>query len=178
MKTLFLLRHAKSDWADPDQRDVDRPLNARGRAAARAMGEELRRLGLAADRIACSPARRAVETLALVADGYRGRMPVVQEPRLYLAAVETLMEIIRGTDDSHASLLLVGHNPGLQVLTLLLAKDAPMRGDVSAKYPTAALAEVKFDVERWGEATPHAGRLERFLRPRDLVQRGGGSSRA
>ena len=79
MKTLFLLRHAKSDWAGPALSDFERPLNARGRKAARAMGREFRRLGLAAERILASPAARVVETLERVAEGYGGRMPVEHE---------------------------------------------------------------------------------------------------
>jgi len=169
MKTLFLLRHAKSDWADPDQTDFDRPLNARGRAAARAMGQELRRLGLAAQLILCSPARRASETLLLVAEGYGGRMPVVHEPRLYLAGVETLLGIVRATDDAHTSLLIVGHNPGLHGLTSLLSEDSPLRRQMFEKYPTCALAELRIDLKSWKELSPATGSLERFLRPRDLV---------
>lgn len=169
MKTLFLLRHAKSDWADPDQHDFDRPLNARGRKAARAMGRELRRLKLAADQIIASPAARTIETLALLADGYGGRMKIEEDERLYLASADTLFGIVRAADDRRRSLLLVGHNPGLHQVTLGLVRESPERAEVAAKYPTGALAEIAFDVERWGEIAPASGRLARFLRPRDLA---------
>ena len=119
MKTLFLLRHAKSDWP-AGVRDFDRPLNARGKAAALAMGRELRRLGPAADQILASPAARVVDTLAMVADGYGGRMAVNFHEDLYLAPPETLLGVIRAADDRKGSLLVVGHNPGLQHLALRL----------------------------------------------------------
>ena len=169
MKTLFLLRHAKSDWADPDQSDFDRPLNARGRKAARAMGRELRRLGLAADQILASPAARVAETLALLADGYGARMPIDEDERLYLASADALLRIARNTDDRHSSRLLVGHNPGLHDLTLRLAQDGPGRAEVVAKYPTGALAEIAFNVDQWAEIAPASGQLARFVRPRDLA---------
>jgi phosphohistidine phosphatase len=169
MKTLFLLRHAKSDWANPDTRDFDRPLNARGRKAARAMGGELRRLGLAADHIIASPAARVAETLTLLADGFGGRMPVQENERLYLASADTLFGIIRAADDRCPSLLLAGHNPGLHQVTLGLVEASPERTEVAAKYPTGALAEIVFAIERWAEIASGSGRLARFIKPRDLA---------
>lgn len=166
MKTLFLLRHAKSDWP-AGARDFDRPLNARGKAAALAMGEELRRLGLAADHILASPAARVEETLAMVADGYGGRMAVNFHEDLYLAAPETLLGFIRETEDRHERLLVVGHNPGLQRLALQLDAAGPAHDMIAAKYPTGALTEIELPVERWAE-TEEPGRILRFLRPRDL----------
>ncbi len=172
MKTLFLLRHAKSDWADLDQQDFDRPLNARGRKAALAMGRELRRLGLAADRIIASPAARVRETLALLAEGYGARMPIDEDERLYLAGVETLLMIARSADDGRESLLLVGHNPGLHNLAVRLVREGAGRADVAPKYPTGALAEIVFGVDRWADIASASGRLNRFLRPRDLAADG------
>jgi len=168
MKTLFLLRHAKSDWRDSEQNDFDRPLNARGRRAARAMGRELRRLRLAADHIVASPAARVAETLALLADGYGGRMEIRGDERLYLASADTLLAVARAADERHRSLLLVAHNPGLHMLTLTLVRDGLEQADVTAKYPTGALAAIVFDVDRWAEVRPGSGCLARFLRPRDL----------
>lgn len=166
MKTLFLLRHAKSDYPS-GTRDFDRPLNPRGRAAALKMGEELRRLGLAADHILASPAARVKETLGLVSDGYGGRMPVDYREDLYLAAPETLIALIAATDDDHDGLLIVGHNPGLQQLALQLGGDGPARDAILAKYPTGALTEIALPVDRWAEVE-EPGPIIRFLRPRDL----------
>lgn len=166
MKTLFLLRHAKSDYP-PGARDFDRPLNPRGRAAAVKMGEELRRLGLAADHILASPAARVMETLALVSDGYGGRMPVDYREDLYLAAPEALLGFIAATDDEHRRLLIVGHNPGLRQLALQLGIAGSAHDAILAKYPTGALTEIALPIARWADID-EPGEILRFLRPRDL----------
>lgn len=166
MKTLFLLRHAKSDYP-PGTRDFDRPLNPRGRRAAETMGRELRRLGLAADHILASPAARVMETLAMLADGYGGRMAVNFHEDLYLASPETLLAFIRQIEDRCDRLLVVGHNPGLQQLALQLGAAGPAYYSILAKYPTGALTEITLSVERWSDVA-EPGRIKRFLRPRDL----------
>jgi phosphohistidine phosphatase len=168
MKILTLLRHAKSDWDDPSQRDFDRPLNARGRAAAMAMGEELRRLGLAFDRVVASPSRRTTETLERLGRSY-GPLPVTYDERVYLASVPTLLRIVQSADDARDQLMIVGHNPGMEQLTLGLARDGELRDRAAAKFPTGALAELRFDVVSWSEADDGAGTLARFIRPRDLA---------
>jgi len=166
VKSLFLLRHAKAELGA--DRDVDRALNPLGRRAALAMGEELRRLGLAADHILASPAIRVAETLALLADGYGGRMPIDYREDLYLASPETLLAHIQAVDDEHESLLIVGHNPGLQHLALILAAEGELRARIIVKYPTGALTEIELPVERWCDVDEGRGRIARFLRPRDL----------
>jgi len=169
MKILYLLRHAKSDWADPALGDFDRPLNARGRKAARAMGRELKRLGLAADRILASPAARVVETLEGVAEGYGGRMAVDYDRHLYLAPAETLLDLVREADDVHGRLLIVGHNPGMEQLALLLARGGALRDRLAAKYPTGALAQISLPAAHWRDVDRGSGTLDLFLRPRDLA---------
>jgi phosphohistidine phosphatase len=169
MKTLFLLRHAKSDWGGPAVSDFDRPLNARGRKAARAMGRELRLRGLAAERILASPAARVVETLALVAEGYGGRMPVDYDQRLYLAPAEALLDFVRASDDAHERLLIVGHNPGLEQLATMLAQPGDLRAGVAEKFPTGALTRIALSAEVWRDVAPGGGGLDLFLRPRDLA---------
>lgn len=166
MKTLFLLRHAKSGYPS-GVRDFDRPLDARGRMAAEAMGRELRRLSLAADHIIASPAARVMETLALITDGYGARMPVDYREELYLASPETLRGFVTRADDVHDRLLIVGHNPGLQQLALRLGAAGPAHDSILAKYPTGALTEIALPVDHWSEAAM-PGRIVRFLRPRDL----------
>jgi phosphohistidine phosphatase len=170
MKTLFLLRHAKSSWVEPGQRDFERPLNARGQAAAHALGRELRRLGLAADHILASPARRVVETLDALAQGYGGRMMVQYEPKIYLASAALLLDLVHRAEDSHQGLMIAGHNPGMAELTLMLSGAGAERDQVAAKYPTGALAELHFTGESWRDVAPGTGSLARFLRPRDLDQ--------
>ena len=170
MKTLTLLRHAKSGWDVRALRDFDRPLNARGRKAARTMGREMRRLGLAFDRVLASPAARVTETLTELAQGYGGAVDTALDETIYLAPVETLLALVRATDDSDARLLLVGHNPGMEQLALLLSGAGTLREEIAAKYPTGALAEIGFEVAHWRDVAPGEGRLARFIRPRELAE--------
>jgi phosphohistidine phosphatase len=169
MKTLTLLRHAKSDWDDAVQRDFDRPLNPRGRRAARTVGREMKRLGLRFDLCIASPAVRVRETLGEVEAAFGPLSPSFDQ-RIYLADPDALLELVRAAPEVANSLLLVGHNPGLEMLTLSLAAAgvSPLRGDVEIKYPTATLAELSLPVERWADVTPARAQLIRFIRPRDL----------
>lgn len=171
MKTLTLLRHAKSSWADPGARDFDRPLNQRGRDAAQAIGREMRALGLAFDAIVTSPAARAVETLAEAGKTYGRSLAAREDERVYLAPPSTLLKIVAETDDRIDRLLLVGHNPGFELLAALLTDgdETQARADMAKKYPTAALAEIAFPVDHWKDAAPGRGQLVRFIKPRDLV---------
>ncbi|MBV9884713.1 MAG: histidine phosphatase family protein [Sphingomonadaceae bacterium] len=167
MKTLTLLRHAKSGWDDPSLSDFQRPLNARGRGAARAMGREMRALGLAFDRVVASPAARVTETIDGLGESYGPLAPVYDES-VYLASLDTLLDLVRATDDAHATLLIVGHNPGMERLALLLSRGGPLHDEIALKYPTGALAEIAFPVAHWREVGESKGVLARFLRPRDL----------
>jgi len=170
VKTLTLLRHAKSGWDDPVQRDFDRPLNDKGRRAAAAMGREMRRLGLRFDRVIASPAVRVAETLDAVAEGYGARLVPEWERRIYMASDATLAELIREQPDTAERLLLVGHNPGLEDLVLLLVprSDDGLRDTVEDKYPTASLTELTFACDRWANVAEGGATLARFVRPRDL----------
>jgi phosphohistidine phosphatase len=167
MKILTLLRHAKSGWDDPSLSDFARPLNARGRGAARAMGREMRALGLAWDRILASPAARVTETIDGLAESY-GQLAPVYDENVYLASLDTLLEIVRATDDIHETLLLVGHNPGMERLALLLSRGGPLHDEIALKYPTGALTEIALPVDHWRDTGESAGTVTRFLRPRDL----------
>jgi len=169
MKTLTLLRHAKSSWGDPSRSDFDRPLNDRGRKAARAMGREMRRLRLAYDLILASPAARVTETLNELAQGYGGAVATVQDERIYLASPDTLLTLVRAVGDDLRSLLLVGHNPGMGLLALRLGRPGGLHDLIAAKYPTGALTEIAFEVEHWRDVAEGTGTLARFIRPRDLV---------
>lgn len=168
MKSLTLLRHAKSTWDDPVARDFDRPLNKRGRRAARTVGREMRDKGLAFDRVLASPAVRVVETIGEVESAY-GRLDPAFDQRIYLASPETLLDIVRSLPDSVDRLLLVGHNPGLEMLALALTRaGGALRDEAEIKYPTATLAEIQLPASRWGEVAESSGTLLHFIRPRDL----------
>jgi phosphohistidine phosphatase len=169
MKKLTLLRHAKSASGPLTMRDFDRPLNGRGRRGARAIGREMRKLGLAFDAILASPAQRALETVAEVSAEF-GPVAAAYDQRLYLADLHSLFEIVRETGDEADRLLLVGHNPGLEMLALALAETdgGPLRRSIEVKYPTGSLAEIALDVQHWREVAPGSGRITHFIRPRDL----------
>lgn len=170
MKILTLLRHAKSGWDDPVSRDFDRPLNKRGRKAARIVGRELRALGLEFDAVIASAAVRVVETLDDLADGYGRALEPEHDAALYLASPAVLLERVHGVDDGVGRLLLVGHNPGLEQLAQLLtgAGSAELRAELEVKYPTATVAEIRLPAERWADVAAGTGTLTRFIRPRDL----------
>ena len=168
MKTLILLRHAKSGWDDPVARDFDRPLNPKGQRAAVAMGRHMKSLGLAFDQVIASPAVRVVETLEQVRAGYGGDLAPQWDKRIYLASAATLLDLVHEFPDAADTVLMAGHNPGLEELVLGLVPGGALRGDVEAKFPTASLAEIHFEVERWQDIDPGEGELLRFTRPRDL----------
>jgi phosphohistidine phosphatase len=170
MKTLTLLRHAKSGWDGPAGGDFERPLNAKGRKAARTIGRELRALGIGFDAILASPAVRVVETVADVAEGYGEAIRPVYDPALYLASPATLLRLVRSADDRVDRLLVIGHNPGLERLAMLLTQEEGngMRSRLAEKYPTATVAEISFPVGHWRDVAEGSGRVARFIRPRDL----------
>lgn len=170
MKILTLLRHAKSGWNDPVARDFDRPLNRRGRKAAQTIGQEMRARHLSFDRVVASPAVRVVETISDVVDGYGRPIRPDYDERLYLAPVTTLLDVIRETNDEVERLLIVGHNPGLELLAMFLTRDDGngLRDEVAIKYPTATLAEIKLPVDGWTDVDEGIGHLQTLVRPRDL----------
>lgn len=171
MKRLTLLRHAKSGDDGLVARDFDRRLNAKGRRAARAIGRHLRESGARFDTVIASPAVRVAETIEEVAAGY-GPGPAPDWRRgVYLASAEELLELVKDAPEASESLLLVGHNPGLEELVLLLvpaAAPGARREAVEEKYPTASVAQIDLDVAHWDEARGGVGRLVSFVRPRDL----------
>lgn len=170
MKTVTLLRHAKSDWSDSVSRDFDRPLNGRGRRAARLMGDWARQNGLSFDTILASPAARVTETIDLFIEGYKTALDTRWDRRIYLASSVTLLDLLRELPDGLGSVLMVGHNPGLQDLILdTVPEDGSdkLRQAVDAKYPTASLAILCFDTDKWHNVGKPA-RLTAFIRPRDL----------
>ncbi|MCT8000989.1 histidine phosphatase family protein [Sphingomonas sanguinis] len=168
MKTLTLLRHAKSSWDDPVSRDFDRPLNAKGRRAAAMIGRHLKSLDLQFDHIVASPAIRVMETLDEVWGGYGRTLAPVWDKAMYLASAPSLLDRVHALPDEADHVLLVGHNPGLEDLVLELALDSELRERVEDKYPTATVAQMTLPITRWAEVQPHSATLVAFIRPRDL----------
>lgn len=174
LKTLSLLRHAKARRDLADVEDFERPLAPRGMEAAPLMGRYLRETGARPDLVICSPALRTVQTahLALAALG-EPQPPVRFEPRIYEAETATLLEVVRQADPAARHVLMIGHNPGFQELVLLLVGDNPADAGspLIANFPTAALAMLALDVERWADAAAERGRVIDFVTPRALGQR-------
>jgi phosphohistidine phosphatase len=169
VRTLYVLRHAKSDWGDASLRDFDRPLNGRGRKAAKAMGQEMRERGLAPDLVLLSPSARTTETLARVEEGFGASFEKVEEPNIYLAESGALADLIRSAPAKSERLMVVGHNPGMQELVRALANGPQdLRAEAAAKFPTGALAEISFDVSKWSDVAPGSGFIRNFVKPREL----------
>lgn len=174
MLTLSLLRHAKSAWDDPTLDDFERPLAKRGVTAARKVGAYLAREGLCPRLVLCSGAVRTRATLALLLAGHDGNTPeLIYDDALYLALPAMLLGRVRAFEPSVLHAMLIGHNPGMHALALELTGGGT-RDDVEAlatKFPTAALAVLTFEADRWSGVKPAAGRLERFVMPRTLGSR-------
>lgn len=163
MKTLLLMRHAKSSWADPGQPDFERPLNERGRGAAPLMGRFLRRQATNIDAVVCSPAARARETAALALAAAGCTCGVRYDARIYEASAARLLAVVNDIAEPAATVLVVGHNPGMEEFVRLLT------GARGERMPTAAVACVALDVAAWREVRPQAGRLAWLVRPKELA---------
>ena len=171
MKILGLFRHAKSDWHDAKARDFDRPLNARGRKGARIMGRQIVQYGQTWDRIIASPAVRSAETIEIASGGAPGLLPINWDRRVYLASSATLLDVLREQDAGLNAVLLVGHNPSLEVVIFDLVPDdgsSPLRDVVEEKFPTAAFAVLELDIDDWADLTEGSARLVHLKRPRDV----------
>lgn len=169
MRTLYILRHAKSDWGNESLRDFDRPLNGRGRKAAKAMGCEMRERGIAPDLVLLSPSARTTETLARVEEGFGAEFEKVEEQSIYLAEAGTLLDLIKSAPAKSERLMVVGHNPGMQELVRALANGPPnLLEEARTKFPTGALVEISFDVSDWPDVSPGRGSIRSFLKPREL----------
>lgn len=142
MKTLLLLRHAKSSWKHPELADHDRALNKRGKRAAPLMGALLEDENLIPDLVLCSSAVRAHHTALLVAKACNYMGKIEQTRRLYLAEPQAYIEGLRQVADDHARVLVVGHNPGLETLIETLTGEAIV-------MPTAALAYIELSLKSW-----------------------------
>jgi phosphohistidine phosphatase len=170
MTRLAVLRHAKSSWDQPGLDDFDRPLNDRGWQAARRMGLELKHRGLNFDLVLASSAARVRQTIEGMAEHFDFRAEIRFETEIYLADEGTLAALVAALPDSAKAALLVGHNPGLERLLLLLARDDKkgLRQSVQEKFPTAALAVVDFSSQHWADVAARTGEIVELILPREL----------
>ena len=163
MKTLLLLRHAKSSWKETELADHDRPLNQRGRRTAPRIGEFLQAEDLVPDLILCSTAVRAHTTALLVAEACAYGGEIKQLRSLYLAGLPAYVEAVRQVSDEHSCLLVVGHNPGVELLIKALTGE-------TAAMPTAALACMELALKHWGDLNKNTEcKLVNVWRPKEAA---------
>ena len=144
MKTLILMRHAKSSWKDPDLVDHQRPLNKRGKKNAPEMGRRLKKKGSTPDAIVSSDARRALDTAAAVAAKLNlSANAIHQSEALYHASPDRILDVIRQIPDKWKRVMVVGHNPGFTELANRFVAH-PI-----ANIPTAGIVELRFDAPSW-----------------------------
>lgn len=167
MKRLLLLRHAKSDYP-AGVSDHERPLAPRGQRDAPRMGREIARRGLLPDHVIASTARRTRETLGLL-EGSLGQHTLHFERAIYEAPSEAILRVIRAVAPEVRTLMIVGHNPGLEQVAAFLTRGAGTVADpLSGKFPTGALAVLDFEVEDWAQIAGHQANLHLFLAPKML----------
>jgi len=164
MKTLLILRHAKSSWDNPELRDFDRPLNLRGQKAARLMGNVIYKYGLQPDLFVSSPAKRAKQTVARVKETVQSNAKIKFDKRIYEASPATLRQVISELDNEIEKVLLVGHNPGLEGFIKFLTSETQV-------MPTAALAELNLNIEKWTDISAGCGSLKLLIRPKDEIKK-------
>jgi len=169
---ILLLRHAKSAWDNPGLQDHDRPLAERGLLAAPAMGRHFVGSDLRIDRIASSTAERAWATARLFRDDFDAQISLTRRRDLYHADSSSLLRIAleeAGRNDK-ASIMLVGHNPGMHNLAVRLGGEGEpsQLASLQVKFPTAALAEFDLSIKAMVDVRQATGRLLRYVRPKDL----------
>ncbi len=163
MRTLYLLRHAKSSWKDVTLPDFDRPLKDRGRKAAKRIGKYLTREKLSDPLVLCSPAMRTRETAEIVLKHANLRVEVRYVEQIYEASLRDLVQVVSEIPDDKQVAIMIGHNPGFEELLAYLTGEG-------RRMPTAALAKIKFDVESWKDIKEDQGTLEWFVTPRELEE--------
>jgi phosphohistidine phosphatase len=161
MKTLYLLRHAKSSWDDPGLKDFDRPLNKRGLKAAPKIGAYMLKEKIRPGIILSSPALRAKQTTTMACERAGLSSLINFDERIYEASVQRLFEIVTGFADEIDTAMMVGHNPGFEELLSALTGE-------SQRMPTAALARINLKIEKWSELTGGCGNLKWVIRAKDL----------
>ena len=163
MRTLYLLRHAKSSWKDETLPDYDRPLKDRGRKAAKRIGRYLAAEKLKDPIVVCSPAVRTRETADIVLRQANLRVEVRFEERIYEASLRDLVHVVSEIPDEKQVAIMIGHNPGFEELLAYLTGEG-------RRMPTCALAKIKFEVEGWKDIKEDAGTLDWFVTPKELEE--------
>ena len=170
MKTIFLLRHAKSSWDDVRLDDFDRPLSSRGIKSCKKMGKYLKKNKLIPDIVYCSSAIRAKQTWEVVNRIVEIKENILYEDSLYMSDFSNFINIIKKTKNNFKNLMIVSHNPGIENLALELSKDKnnEIYEKINIKFPTGALIIIKFDLNNWSKVDCKKGKLYEFIKPKEL----------
>jgi phosphohistidine phosphatase len=175
VKRLILLRHAKAVPMAPDLEDHDRVLAERGRNDAARMGQFLRDENLVPDMVLCSSAARTRQTVEVMLALWGTAPPLRELPELYLARWLTIINLVRQLREAADTLMVVGHNPGLEECARILSrppdngKTRKLQQLLVEDYPTAAVTVLRFEIALWNAVERGEGELETFMRPRDLA---------
>jgi phosphohistidine phosphatase len=161
MKTLFLLRHAKSSKDDPALEDFDRPLNKRGEQDSKAIGKYIRKKKLSPDLVISSPANRARQTTELVLKAAGLKIQPRFDERIYEASARLVLKVLSEIEANANAVMLVGHNPGFEELFEVLTGDG-------SRLPTASLACIELAVDKWKQVRPEIGKLKWLISPKEL----------
>jgi phosphohistidine phosphatase len=161
MLVLYLLRHAKSSWDDASQQDFERPLADRGREACALIGELIQEKGIEFDLIVVSTAVRTRQTIELVKERAKIHGEVRYDERIYEATLRQLLEVISEVENDRKSLLVVGHNPGIEELLTLLTGE-------QVRVTTANLAKIKIKAAQWSASLANNGTLDWIIRPNEI----------
>ncbi|WP_324171269.1 SixA phosphatase family protein [Sulfurimonas sp.] len=162
MKTLYLIKHAKSDWSVPGESDMERDITKKGLKHINTMGSYLTLRGVNPDVILSSCALRAQETSNILAEKINFSGPKYFLQELYLSPPELIKEIIIAQDDEHSEMFIVGHNPQLSELVFMLS------GEHIAKMPSLAIVAIKFDIQEWSELEDKQGEIDFFISPKQF----------
>jgi phosphohistidine phosphatase len=163
MKTLFIMRHAKSSWNYPDLSDFDRPLSSHGLKTAPFMGDVMYKNRLQPSLIISSTAKRAKQTAVLVKEVAEIKSKIEFNEKIYEASPATLYYIASGISDEHESAILIGHNPGIEGFIRIITNE-------KQSMSSASIVKIKLNIERWNELTDGCGFIEILLRPEDLME--------
>jgi phosphohistidine phosphatase len=168
VRTVILLRHGKSSWSDSTLADIDRPLAPRGERASRKLAKYIRRKKIQPALVLCSPSLRTRQTLEAVEASLGKRCAVEVVPQLYAASEQELLELLQALPESVSSVMLIGHNPGLHSLALVLASRGADLPQLEEKFPTGALATLVVRSESWTALGPGEAELVDYVVPRQL----------
>jgi len=169
-RTIYIVRHAKAAAGSARLSDAERPLTEEGHAAARRLGRHMAEHRYRPDRVLCSPAERTMQTWAEVSAVLGTEPPVDIQKKLYLAGVGELFTLIQRLPEGCRAPLIIGHNPGLQLLAATLSGTGKSShlDNLMLKFPTAALAVISVELPLWKDLAPAAGHLDAFISPKEV----------